>query len=35
VPVSITRDAKGLHVKLPPAPAVRPPAVALRIRPRS
>jgi alpha-L-fucosidase len=34
-PVSITRDAKGLHVKLPPAPAVRPPAVALRIRPRS
>ena len=29
--VSTTRDGKGLHVQLPPAPAVRPHAVALRI----
>ena len=34
-PVSVTRDDKGLHVKLPPAPAVRPHAVTLRIRTRS
>ena len=29
--VSFTRDAKGLHVKLPAPPAVRPHAVAVRI----
>jgi alpha-L-fucosidase len=34
-PVSVTRDDKGLHVKLPPAPAVRPHAVTLRIRTRN
>lgn len=32
--VSTTRDGKGLHVRLPPAPAVRPHAVALRITAR-
>ena len=29
--VSTTRDGTGLHVRLPPAPVVRPHAVALRI----
>lgn len=33
-PVSTARDARGLHVTLPPAPPVRPHALALRIRTR-
>ena len=33
-PVSTARDARGLHVTLPPAPPVRPHALALRIQTR-